>query len=175
MGMYKQPLLILFWETLTFWNPVAKFDIAPKNRCWTTAEYQYIVIYFISRKHQKKMRKSFFLAPARQVNPQTGLGWEPQATKKAGARQSSIWSLQAFLLNVNPVRFSRQSLRSHGSHRTLEKSQTNAISVTFCALVEVSWGNHWKAIAEKIKRIVIDAIFCPIVQASWGHIWKRKV
>ena len=39
----------------------------------------------------------------------------------------------------------------------------------------VSWGNHWKAIAEKIKRIVIDAIFCPIVQASWGHIWKRKV
>ena len=31
------------------------------------------------------MRKSFFLAPARQVNPQTGLGWEPQATKKAGA------------------------------------------------------------------------------------------
>jgi hypothetical protein len=65
------------------------------------------VSYISSVENIKKMRKSFFLAPARQVNPQTGLGWEPQATKKAGARQSSIWSLQAFLLNVNPVRFSR--------------------------------------------------------------------
>ena len=61
MGMYKQPLLILFWETLTFWNPVAKFDIAPKNRCWTAAEYQYSVIYFISRKHQKKWENHFSL------------------------------------------------------------------------------------------------------------------
>ena len=77
-------------------------------------------------------------------------------------------------LGVSESRESR-SLRSHGSHRTLDKSQTNAISVTFCALVEVSWGNLGKATAEKIKRIVIDAIFCPLVQASWGRIWKRKV
>ena len=78
------------------------------------------------------------------------------------------------VLGVSESRESR-SLRSHGSHRTLDKSQTNAISVTFCALVEVSWGNLGKATAEKIKRIVIDAIFCPLVQASWGRIWKRKV
>ena len=177
MGMYKQPLLILFWETLTFWNPVAKFDIAPKNRCWTAAEYQYSVIYFISRKHQKKWENHFSLHQRDR--------WTP-VSKFWAKLQFMVWDrgerefpfpvipYSLIVLGVSESRESR-SLRSHGSHRTLDKSQTNAISVTFCALVEVSWGNHWKAIAEKIKRIVIDAIFCPIVQASWGHIWKRKV
>ena len=35
--------------------------------------------------------------------------------------------------------------------------------LTFCALVEVLWGNT----AEKIKRIEIDAIFCPLVRQNF--------
>ena len=131
MGMYKQPLLILFWETLTFWNPVAKFDIAPKNRCWTAAEYQYSVIYFISRKHQKKWENHFSL------------------------HQRDRWTLKLALDgNLKPQKRQAQGKAASGRSR-----HSCWMWILFASLVVVNWPQYY-AVIQNMPDKAGPGMFC---------------
>ena len=58
---------------------------------------------------------------------------------------------------------------------TVEKSQTNAASVTMHLLEQVIWGNIWKRTVEKSQTNATNVNMHPLRQAIWGDIWKRTV
>ena len=58
---------------------------------------------------------------------------------------------------------------------TVEKSPTNATSVTMPLLGQVIWGHIWIHTVEKSRRNATNVIMPLIVQAIWVNIWKCTV
>ena len=57
----------------------------------------------------------------------------------------------------------------------MEKSQTNATSVTLHPHGQVIWGGVWKRTVEKSQTNATNVTMHRFMQAIWGHIWKRTV
>ena len=53
---------------------------------------------------------------------------------------------------------------------TLEKSRTNATSVSLAAMIQVLWGLIWNYTEEKSQTNATSATTFPLKQSIWGHI-----
>ena len=53
---------------------------------------------------------------------------------------------------------------------TLEKSRTNATSVSLAAMIQVLWGLIWNYTVEKSQTNATSATTFPLKQSIWGHI-----
>ena len=56
---------------------------------------------------------------------------------------------------------------------TVEKSQTNATSVTLHALIQVLWGHIWKRTVEKSHTNATNVTTHLLLHTIWGHIWRH--
>ena len=68
-----------------------------------------------------------------------------------------------------------QRMRRERINHTVEKSQTNAASVTMPHLMHTIWWYILKRTVEKSQTNAITVTLHPIMQALWGYIWKRTV
>ena len=66
----------------------------------------------------------------------------------------------------------RQAIWGHILKSTVEKSQTNATSVTLHALIEVLYGDISKHTVEKNWTNAISVTLCLVGRITWGHTWK---
>ena len=68
-----------------------------------------------------------------------------------------------------------QALWGHIWKCTVEKSQTNATSVTLPLLGQTFWRHIWKHTLEKSRTNATSVISCLLMQAIWEDIWKYTV
>ena len=79
------------------------------------------------------------------------------------------WGKTLFATNL------RQAIWWHIWKYTLEKSQTNATSVTLHPLILALWGLIWKYTVEKNQTNAANVTLHLLGQEIWGYIWKHTV
>ena len=85
------------------------------------------------------------------------------------------FSSHLLILSNNGRKSWKLKILGHIWWRTVEKSQTNATSVTMNPYMQAPWRHIWNHTVEKSQTNVTNVIMHPLVQAIWGHIWKHTV
>ena len=87
-----------------------------------------------------------------------------------------IWKLTVEKSRTNAISVTTSHLGhaiwGHIWKHTVEKKQTNATSVTLHSLKRAIWGYIWKHTVEKSQTNATNVVMHLFRQPIWGHIWK---